>query len=237
MKKSRMVYTMAAVVIGGIIPQCNDGDPTNTPDKIPGNVILSEGFEGYGGNQLDTIDLYRKITYDPAQGWMSISAQHARSGMCSLTSDSNNTSIKRRMDPYIEDSIAGLQFYLMATGAAHTDFFAAICKPGSSRDGLVTKYGMGIDKSDSLNYIHEDYLNGINERINFAPITLNKWYNCKIEYDYTDTTLAYFLDDALVYSRPAPNPMTLQIFVVIRDSLGAQGPAGYYIDDVCIYKR
>jgi hypothetical protein len=36
---------------------------------------------------------------------------------------------------------------------------------------------------------------------------------------------------------PALNPMTLHMFVVMRDSLGAAGPSGYYIDDVAIYKR
>ena len=241
MRKSRMLYAITAAAIGGMVIMCNQNnaptDPPDNPEPPPGNVIFSEGFEGYAGNQLDTVDLYRKITYDPAQGWMSISTQHARSGMCSLTSDSNNTSIKRRMDQYLEDSIAGLQFYLMATTAVHTNIFAALCKPGSSRDGLVTKYGLGIDKSDSLNYVYEDYLNGINERVNFAPLALNKWYKCKIEYDYSDTTLSYSVDDTVIYSQPAPNPLTLQTFVVLRDSMGAQGPSGCYIDDVTIYKR
>ena len=241
MRTSRMVYAITVAAIGGMVIMCNQNkaptDPPDNPEPPPGNVILSEGFEGCQNNQLDTINLYRKITYDPAQGWMSISTQHARSGMCSLTSDSNNTSVKRRMDPYIEDSIAGLQFYLMATGAAHTNLFAAICKPGSSRDGLVTKYGMGIDKSDSLAYVYEDYLNSINERTTFAPLTINKWYKCKIEYDYSDTTLSYSVDDTVISSQPAPNPLTLQALVVIRDSLGVQGQSGYYIDDICIYKR
>jgi hypothetical protein len=169
---------------------------------------------------------------------MSISTQYAHSGKCSLTSDSNNTSIKKGISPSIDDSIAGLQFYLRATKLAHTDFIVAICKPGSSANGLFTIMGMGIDKSDSLRYVYEeDPLDPINEHKNFAALTLNKWYKCKIEYDYSDTTLTYFLDDSTVYTRTAPSPMTLQTLVVMRDSLGAQGPSGYYIDDITIYKR
>jgi hypothetical protein len=211
-------------------------NPVTPPDQSFGDVILSEGFEG-DSTYLDSNN-YRQINYDPSQGMMSISTQYAHSGKSSLTSDSNNTSIKRGISPSIGDSIAGLQFYLMATKLAHTNSFAAICKPGSSSDGLITKFGMGIDKSDSLKYICYDYLNGINEYINFAPLTLNKWYKCKIEYDYSDTTLTYFLDNDTVYTRTTPSTITsFQTFVAIRDGLGAQGPSGYYIDDVIIYKR
>jgi hypothetical protein len=241
MRKSRMVYVIAAAALCAMVVSCskNKGstsNPVNPPDQPLGNVILSEGFEG-DSTYLDSNN-YRQINYDPTQGMMSISTQHPHSGNGSLTSDSNNTSIKRVISPSIDDSIAGLQFYLMATTLAHTDFFAALCKPGSSADGLPTKYGMGIDKSDSLNYICYDYLNGINEYKNFALLTLNKWYKCKIEYDFSDTTLTYFLDDDTVYARTTPSTLTpFQTFVAIRDGLGAQGPSGYYIDDVTIYKR
>jgi hypothetical protein len=240
MRKPRMAYLTAAAVIGGMVIMCNQNKgPTNPPDNPeppPGNVILSEGFEG-DSTYLDSNN-YRQIAYDTAHGRMSISTQHAHSGNGSLTSDSNNTSIKRGIGQSIDDSIAGLQFYLMATAAAHTNFFAALCKPGSSADGLITKYGMGIDKSDSLNYICYDYLGGINEYKNFAPLALNKWYKCKIEYDYTDTTLTFFLDNDTIYTRTTPSTLTpFQTFVAIRDGLGAQGPSGYYIDDVTIYKR
>jgi hypothetical protein len=232
MKKSRMVYGIAAVGIGVIIMQCNNNSgPTAPKETLPGTVILSEGFEGDLSN-------YRQVVYTDGQALMSLSKQCAHSGTGSLTSDSNNTSIKRSIDPYIQDSIAGLQFYLMATKAAHTNFLVAICKPGSSANGLFTIIGMGIDKSDSLKYFYQETPDpaGITSE-NFAALTLNKWYECKIEYDFTDTTLTYYVDDALVCQRPASNPMALQTFVVMRDNLGAQGASGYYLDDVCIYKR
>ena len=231
MRKSLMVCAIASVAMGGMIFRCNtENSPTTPPDTVPGNVILSEGFEGDLSN-------YKQITYVEGQGKMSISTQHALFGKGALTSDSNNTGIKGIFSPYIEDSIAGLQFYLMATKVAHTNFFAAICKPGSSNTGVVTKFGMGIDKSDSLNCIYDDYLNDIKEYKNFAPLSLNKWYKCKIEYNYNDTTLTYYLDNAVVHTIPVSNPTTLQIFIAMRDSLGAQGQSGYYLDNVSIYKR
>jgi hypothetical protein len=232
MTKSRIVYAIIAAVISGMIVTCNkESGPTAPVDKVPGTIILSEGFEG-------DLSSYKQVTYQADQGMMSIATQHAHSGNGSLASDSNNTGIKRMISPSIDDSIAGLQFYLMATKLAHTNFFAAICKPGSSANGLFTIIGMGIDKSDSLKYIYENMPGDpINEHVNFAALTLNKWYQCKIEYDYSDTTLTYFLDNDIVYTRTAPSPMTLQIFVAMRDDLGAQGTSGYYIDDVAIYKR
>jgi hypothetical protein len=233
MRKSRTVYAMAAAALCAMAVSCSKSttNPVKPPDQPPGNVILSEGFEGDLSN-------YRQITYTPEQGLMSISTQHPTTGSGSLTSDSNYTGIKKIIEPSINDSIAGLQFYLMAIQTSHTNFIAALCKPGSSANGLFAIYGMGIDQSDSLKYVFENAPGDIiNEHKNFAALTLNKWYKCKIEYDYADTTLTYYLDDAVVYTRTAPNPMTLQIFVVMRDGLGAQGAAGYYIDDVAIYKR
>lgn len=232
MRKLRMVYAIAAATTGVALVVCDNGtDPAALDDKVQGSVILSEGFEG---NLSD----YKQITYQPGQGMMSISTQHARFGKGALTSDSNNTGIKKMFDPSIYDSIAGLQFYLMATKAAHTNFIAALCQTGSSANGLFTVFGMGIDKSDSLKYVFENApLDPMNEQKNFAPLTLNKWYKCKIEYNFTDTTLTYTVDKDTVYQRGVPNPMGLQIFVVMRDSLGAQGPSGCYIDNVNVYKR
>jgi hypothetical protein len=227
-----MMFAMAAAATGWLIMLCNSGsDPAGSSDKVTGTIILSEGFEG-------DLSGYKQIVYDGTQGLMSLSTQQAHSGKGSLTSDSNNTGIKAMIDPSIDDSIAGLQFYLKATKASHTNSIVALCKMGSSANGLYTIMGMGIDKSDSLKYVYESApADPSNEYKKFAPLTLNTWYKCKIEYDYSAATLTYFLNDAVVHTIPAPNPMTLHTFVVMRDSLGAAGPSDYYIDDVAIYKR
>lgn len=232
MKRFPVISAIAAAVTAATVLMCNNGTgPAKDEDIVPGNVILSEEFEGDLSN-------YRQIVYTPGNGMMSISTQHARFGKGSLTSDSNNTGIKCAIDPAIMDSIAGLQFYLMATQAAHTNFLAALCKPGSSANGLFTIIGMGIDKSDSLQTVYEEFpFDPAREYRKFAALALNIWYKCKIEYNYTDTTLTYFVDDAVVYQRGASNPMTLSVFVAMRDSIGAQGPSGCYIDNVSVYKR
>jgi len=233
MRKSWMVCAIASVTMGGMVFRCTtENNPTTPPDTVPGNVILSEEFEGDLSN-------YNQITYVDGQGKMSISTQQARFGKGSLTSDSNNTGIKRLFDEPIQDSIAGLQFYLKATKAAQTNLLVAMGKTGSSATGLFTIIGMGIDKSGSLQCVYEEnpFDPAVQERRNVTTLTLNKWYKCKVEYNYDDTTLTYSVDDAIVYQRGAPSPMTLQIFFAMRDSLGAQGPSGYYVDNVSIYKR
>jgi len=233
MRKSRMVYAIFAVALSGMVVKCSNpaGPAVTPPDKAPGTIILSEGFEG-------DLSEYKQLTYLPGQGMMSLSTQKTRWGKGSLTSDSDNTSLRRPLDPSIDDSIAGLQFYLMATRASHTNFTAGLCKIGSSANGVYAFYGIGIDRSDSLNYIFQNAPNDpINEQKNFAALALNKWYKCKIEYNFSDTTLTYYLDNTLIRTMPAPSPLTIGAFVAMRDSAGAQGASGYYIDEVSIYKR
>jgi hypothetical protein len=233
MRKPDVIFSVAIIVMSGVLFSCdNGGTPTGTAsDKLPGTVIMSEGFEGDLSN-------YKQVVYTEGQALMSLSKQFAHSGKGSLTSDSNNTSIKCLIEPSIDDSIAGLQFYLMATKKSHTNFLVALCKPGSSANGLFTTMGMGIDKSDSLNCYYQDTPDSTSiTSKNSADMILNKWYKCNVEYDYSDTTITYSVDDAVVFKKPAPNPMTLKTFVVMRDDLGAQGTSGYYLDDIAIYKR
>ena len=231
MKKFYAVCAIAAVALGGLLICCDKKDASSAPPAPERNAVLSEGFE-------NGISDYMQVTYAPEQGLMSVSTNYAHSGTHSLTSDSNNTGIRKSLDDPISDSIAGLEFYLMAKKAERTNFVAVIARSGSSANGLYTILGMGIDKSDSLKYIYEYQPDDTsNEHKNFAALMLNKWYKCKIEYDYSDTTLTYSLDDSTVYTRTAPSPMTLQTFIVMRDSLGAPGPSGYYVDDVAVYKR
>jgi hypothetical protein len=220
------------ITLCGMSVKCTrENNPAGSADSVTGVVILSEDFEG-------TLENYRQLLYTPGQGMMSISALHARAGKGALTADSNNTSIKKALDPSITDSIAGLRFFLMATKAAHTGFFASLCKNGSSRTGMVTFIGMGIDTSDSIECLYEDLLNGnAVEHRNVAALTLNKWYKCAVEYDFTTDTLTYFLDDAIVHKRYMPDPSLLSYFVAMRDDAGEQGVSGYYMDDVVVYKR
>lgn len=231
MKNSSLFSAMSLLMVIGLITRCDNSSPNNPQTRVlPGKVILSEGFEG-------NLENYNQVTYHPEDGKMSISTQYAHSGKGSLTSDSNYTGIKTRIDPALDDSIAGVQFYLMATKASQTNLLVAICKPGSSASGLFTIIGMGIDKSDSLKYVYEsapgDSANSVYK--NFAALTFNKWYKCKIEYDFPNSNLIFYLDDGIVHQQKTENPLFLSYFAAMRDGLGAKGPSGYYIDDLAIY--
>jgi hypothetical protein len=102
MRRAQILCAIAATAISGISIKCNN-NPSGPADLTFRNVLFSEGFE----NGL-TSD-YRQVAYMPSQGMMSVSTKYARTGTSSLTSDSNNTGIKRMLDLAITDSIAGLQ--------------------------------------------------------------------------------------------------------------------------------
>ena len=231
MKKFYAVCAIAAVALGGLLICCDKKDASSAPPAPERNAVLSEGFE-------NGISDYMQVTYAPEQGLMSVSTNYAHSGTHSLTSDSNNTGIRKSLDDPISDSIAGLEFYLMAKKAERTNFVAVIARSGSSANGLYTILGMGIDKSDSLKYIYEYQPDDTsNEHKNFAALEYDKWYKCNIEYDFNDSTVTYFLDGRIVHTRSTPNLIALTSFVIMRDSLGSPGPKDYYVDDVTIYKR
>ena len=240
MKKAHIICAIAIVTMSGMIIRCNkENGPTNPQTEALGNVIFQEGFES--ASSFDSI--YKQINYDFGQKRMSITTQSKHSGNASLTSYDTSTSIKRRIEPSITDSIAGLQFYMMATKKSHANTFVGIYRYVDMTPPSLMSYTMemGIDKSDSLKYVFEycpvwDAC-PFNEYKNFAALELNKWYECKIEYNYTDTTLTYSVDNRIVHKITVPNPMELNMFFVMRDNLGAPGTSGYYIDDITVYKR
>jgi hypothetical protein len=240
---SRFVYAVVAAAMVVLFINCNKNSsaPPAGPTAPARNVIFTEGFENIPYDLDDTLHpnpYYSKVTSMP--GWTAdtISTDAAHSGTHSLTSDSNLSGIKRPLDPAIADSIAGLEFYLMAKKAEHTNIYAALATSGSSYNGLWVIMGIGIDKSDSLMFIYnKSPSDPLNEQINFAPLDSNKWYKCDIEYNFTDSTLTYSVDGTVVHAMNVPQPPSLPRFVVLRDSAGAQGPADYYLDDVTVYKR
>jgi hypothetical protein len=240
---SRAFCVVAALAVYGIVVRCNSNSgPITTPIAPPRHVILSEEFEG---TNLDSAG-FRQAYRGPDYGWMYITTNAAHTGTYSLTSDSNKTGIRKLLavDQFINDSIAGLEFYCMAATAGQTEFYAAFGQGGNSAgmlpNGWQTVFGMGIDKSDSLWCMYEkyDYPQADSDLVHktCGALELNKWYKCTIEYDFAAMVLTYYLDNAPVYSRSAPQ-RTIEEFVVYRDTVGAQGPKDYFIDDITIYKR
>jgi len=230
MKMFRIVCAITAAAMGAVLMWCNTSTgPTNPPDKVPGNVLLSEGFE------TDSTPL-QQFTYAPSWGIMSRVTGHAHTGKYSLTSDSGKTGTRKSFD-LISDSIAGVQFYVMATKAEQINFFGAIGMSGSAWNDMSVIFGMGIGKFDSLQYYYQRQAgDSTNEQKSFAPLQFNKWYQCRIEYDFNTSILSYFLDGAVVKTITT-SIMGFTRFVTFRDELGSPGPRGYYIDDISVYKR
>lgn len=205
------------------------------------NVLLFEGFESKNLGDAGFMKIYNPAAY----GWMKVSTNAAHSGNSALASDSNNTGLRKWLDDAIADSTAGLEFYLMAKSAGHTDFYAAIVTMGTSagmlNNGFSTLLGMGINKSDSIWYAFEKWDNPQADsdlvHKSFAPLTFNKWYKCNIEYNFTTKQVTYYLDDTEIFTRNAPGFRLLDMLITYRDALGEQGSKDYFIDDVTIYKR
>jgi hypothetical protein len=247
MRLINVLCKAAAVTLCVVVVMCNSN---NGPTALPPSqhtIILSQGFEG---NNLDSAG-YTKIYNPRAYGPMSITKKTAHTGAYSLTSDSNNTGIRKWLynsngdQVSISDSIAGMEFYLMAANSGKTDFFAAIVTMGTSAgmldNGFSTVLGMGINKSDSLWYTFQKYDNPQADsdlvQKNFAALEFNKWYKCAMEYDFAAQKLTYFLNDSAIFTRSAPGIKKLDMFITMRDSLGTQGTKDYFIDDITIYKR
>jgi len=235
MRSLRFMYIIATIAITVILFDCNC-NKTNNPAAPVRNVLFTEGFEA------DTIlsDNYQQVTYMTGWGMASVSANAAHSGTHSLTTDSNLAGIKKRLDTEIQDSTAGLEFYLMAKKAEHINLFAALAQTGSTSTGLNIIMGMGISMSDSLYCNYENALMDSGPIImhqNFAALQFNKWYKCNIEYNFSASNITYFLDGAPVKTITVPVTLAIPFFMVMRDNLGASGSKDYYIDDITIYKK
>lgn len=231
-------FTTKKVPISSYDQQLN---VTLDSSSIQGNVLLTEGFE-----EASLVDSgFRQQSFGAGDGMMSISKSAAHSGQSSLTSDSNRTSIVKWFEDPINDSIAGIEFYLLAKKAEHINFYVAMGRQGGSfgmlPNGFNCFMGMGIDKSDSLWCIHGQYdtqiSNPVYNQKRSALFEFNKWQRCNIEYDFAKSSVSYYLNGAEICKMDVPKPARLDVFAAVRDSTGAQGQKDYYVDDITIYKK
>jgi hypothetical protein len=217
-------------------------DVTLDTSLVNGNVIFSEGFEGTNLDSAGFRVAYRGTGY----GWMTITDKAGHNSTYSLTSDSNKTGIRKilTVDQFIKDSVAGLEFYLMAKKAGQAEVYAAMGQGGNSAgmlpNGWQTIFGMGIDQRDSLWCLYEKYSypQADSDLVHktCGALETNKWYKCTIEYDFAAMALTYSLNDTVVYTKSAPN-RTIEEFIIYRDTAGPAGPTDYFFDDVTMYKR
>lgn len=96
------------------------------------------------------------------------------------------------------DSIVGMEYYLMATSSAKTNFIAFLGKEGGSIRNSAYYVGIGFDKSDSIKILWTSNAVAAQENQNVAPITFGKWYKCTVEYNILNYTATYYLDNKVV---------------------------------------
>lgn len=133
------------------------------------------------------------------------------------------------------DSIVGVEFQLLARASAKTNFIAFLSKETGSR-GSAYHLGIGFDTSDSIKILWSTGDVAAQEDKNIAPIQFGKWYKCTIEYNITNQTATYFVDNKVVGTNIMPSTSGYNMFVVYRDDKGQDGMAPYYFNDFTLYK-
>jgi len=161
----------------------------------------------------------------------------------SIYSPANNTAramtfSEMGSDP-VMDSIVGMEYYLMAKSSAKTNFIAFLGKEGGSIRNSAYYVGMGFDKSDSIKMLWTSNTVAGQENKNLSPIVFGKWYKCNVEYNITNFTATYYIDNKVVgtpHVMPSLSTFGYNMFVVYRNEKGQDGMAPYYFNDVTLYK-
>ena len=213
---------------------CNSSN--NPPASSPS--ILSEGFEG----SLSSWQTEFMINFgDPTYPRMRITTDAAHNGTHSLISDSNRTALLYNLPDKLQDSIACLQFYMMAKEQGHTNFTVQIGQDAGSSGGLCKKFGFGFSPTDSIVTVFFDNYGGVHDTA-VKAIVLNQWYKCNIEVNFTTQVISYLLDDQIVRTAPLP---TIEMYgidklLVLRGFEPTEGEDGVkkcYVDDIVLYKK
>ena len=182
---------------------------------------------------LDDV-ITKRMSFDPAVG---------NKYLGSIYSTANNTARAQTFsemgsDPNY-DSIVGMEYYIMAKSSAKTNFIAFLGKEGGSIRNSAYFLGIGFDKSDSIKILWSSNAVAGQESKNIAPIIYNKWYKCTVEYNITNWTATYYIDNKVVgppHVMPSESTFGYNMFVVYRDGAGQDGMAPYYFNDFTLYK-
>jgi len=272
-----MIRTVAfagviAACLAGMMMGCSKKDnpvaPVDTPSYVQAQriPIFTEGFESdlssWDPNYLvvypEPIFTRMRIT-DAAAYTGGIQYKNgsgstvtvAAGGTHAITTDSGSTALIYRLSDaaIILDSIAGVEFYIMAKALGQANLTLEIGKTNGSSGGLASGFGIGFDQNDSIKCMFEDFIDGRKDTM-IAPIQLNKWYKCVVEVDFRTTkTITYYINDVKVRTLPFPSSSFNQIdrLLVLRglgdvdqnNSLipASEGPKQYYADDIFLYQR
>jgi hypothetical protein len=241
MVRNIKVIIGALAVVGFMMAGCkNSVGPTSTdspPIPSGATAVMSDGFGGDLSNYMATY----MITVGDFYAQMRITADAAHSGTHSITSDSNRTALEYDFSSSIIKGIVGVQFYIMAKSAGHTNFTVQLGKNAGSSGGLGKQFGLGFDKSDYVKcvFYNMDDITPQQDSL-LAPIQFNHWYKGVVEVNFTTNAVTYYLDDVMVKNMSFPALATMygiDRLLVFRGMEGAEGPKPYYADDIVVYKK
>jgi hypothetical protein len=222
---------------------------TPVPGPASGTVVFSEGF----GGTLSSWAQQYMINVGDYYPRMTITTAVAHSGTHSITSDTSQSALEYDIANRIETGVAGIQFYIMATGKGQANFSVQFGQNAGSSGGLGKAFGIGFNKSDSITCVYYDYMD-MNQYLDsaIAPMQLNHWYKCAVEVNFGATqgtgTITWKLDDVVVRTSPLPTQdmngidRTLVFRGVNPNDLAMHtdhlsGPKPYYADDIVLYTR
>jgi len=251
------LHMLSKLVLSGILCSslvfvmgCN---PTSSSSSGT-TTILTEGFEK---NLSSWSSEYRINLDDPTYPQMRITTDAAHTGTHSLTSDSTTTALIYSLPNKLQSSdsaLVYLQFYMMAKAYGEANFTVQIGQDAGSSGGLFKKFGFGFNTNDSIETVYFDNHNTdmTNNGYTEAPvskITLNHWYKCVVEVNFTTKKVNYSIDDALVLSKDLPTSDMAHIdrLLVFRGATVdrpdyssvacKEGVKQYYADDIVLYKK
>jgi hypothetical protein len=212
-----------------------------TEDNTSPSHLRTFFAEGFEGNLSAWKTEYVDILGDPTFPRMRITSDVAHTGTYSLTSDANRTALVYNFSKKLQDSIVGLQCYIMAKELGNTNFTVQLGQDAGSSGGLAKKFGFGFSPDNSVITIFYDDYSGIDNTA-VQTILLNHWYKCVVEVDFTTKVISYYLDDQLVHTATLPTMGMYGIdkLLAIRGfepTLGQDGTKKYYIDDIVLYRK
>lgn len=241
---NRIVYSGLFAVIAAVLLSafagCNSNNPAAPPNMANREITLRD-------STITESDSWNKYFFslsldDTVTKKMSFDLTVGNKYLGSIYSTANSTA---RAQPFSEmgsnpdyDSIVGMEYYLMAKSSAKTNFIAFIGKEGGSIRNSAYFLGMGFDKSDSIKILWSSNTVAGQENQNISPIIFGKWYKCTMEYNITNYTATYYIDNKVVGTHVMPSTSTFgyNMFVVYRDEKGQDGTAPYYFNDFTLYK-
>lgn len=227
---------------------CNKNPAAVEKDSDPiapaGSTLLFA--DGFGGDLSKWEGVYMVSSAEKYKQ-MRIATAAAHSGTHSITTDSSMTALYHQelADNRVESGIAGVEFYMMAQSLSKVNFGVEIGQNPGSSGAVSPAFGIFFDPSDSIKCTVFMSWPTVDSQVTFGKIQAEKWYKCKVEVNFTDSTSNYYIDDAKILEIKLKDafPQGVDRLLIFRGLYGmnfstsADGVKPYYVDDIVFYKK